>query len=208
MFISIRNNDQKLIEDFENKEFIIRFEKETDLLDLVQSNFSYDSRNLKCLFQYKDIENQLVDRYLRRKPLINIEKLPVFEYADEIHDDNIFERLEAENKQMPLEQATMTNLVKDFTNISEISEELNTLKILINYASTTTADSNMTILSLINKIYLSDSNESNSQGILKSKSIQQCGLKHIKHAWILLNVKRCILYTNNNQVRIYLFVRF
>lgn len=97
-----KSEDRRSIEEFQEKEFIIKFGKQTDLLGLVQGNFSYDSRELKCLFQYKNIENRLIDRYLRKKPMVNTEKIPLFEYSDVIYDANIFERLEAGNKQVTL----------------------------------------------------------------------------------------------------------
>ncbi len=49
------NYQLKSVGEFENKEFVIHFNTQTDLVDLVQSNFTYDSRNLKCLFQFKVI---------------------------------------------------------------------------------------------------------------------------------------------------------
>lgn len=88
------------VEEFIDKNYVILFNKHTDLLGLVQANFSYDARNLKCLFEYKDIENQLIDRYLRDKPLINMEKMPNFEYSDEIYDNRIFKRLDESNEQV------------------------------------------------------------------------------------------------------------
>lgn len=97
-----KSEDRRSIEEFQEKEFIIKFGKQTDLLGLVQGNFSYDSRELKCLFQYKNIENRLIDRYLRRKPMVNTENMPLFEYSDVIYDANIFERLEGGNKQVTL----------------------------------------------------------------------------------------------------------
>ena len=89
------------MEEFQNNDFIIKFDKNTELLRLIQANFSYDSRILKCLFQYKNIENQIIDRYLRSKSLIDTSTIPVFEYSDEINDEmSLFKRLEESNKQV------------------------------------------------------------------------------------------------------------
>ena len=92
--------EKKSVEEFIDKNYVIHFNRYTDLLGLVQANFSYDARNLKCLFEYKDIENQLIDRYLREKPLINMKKMPSFEYSDEIYDKNVFKRLDGGNEQV------------------------------------------------------------------------------------------------------------
>ncbi len=100
IYLNERSEDRRSIEEFQKNEFIIHFGKKTDLLGLVQANFSYDARDLKCLFQYKNIESRLIDRYLRRKPLVDTDKIPLFEYSDVIYDANIFERLEAGNKQV------------------------------------------------------------------------------------------------------------
>ena len=56
----------------------------------------------------------------------------------------------------------------DFTKTNEISEALNTLKIIINYARTTFADKNETIGQFLKKIYVEGSLK-NSELILKSR---------------------------------------
>ncbi len=70
------------------------------MLRLIQANFSYDSINLKCIFQYKNIENQIISKYLRGKSLIEIKTIPLFEYSDELNEISIFKLLEQSNKQV------------------------------------------------------------------------------------------------------------
>ena len=95
------------------------------------------------------------------------------------------------------------NLLKEFEQINDISEELNTLKIIINYASTTLINSDASIISFVDKIYPSNqshqSHQSAKKRIMKSKILENCQLKHLKHIWLLLNIKRSMLYTINNQ---------
>lgn len=86
----------------------------------------------------------------------------------------------------------------DYEQINDVSEELNILKIVINYASTTAIDSSTTIASFINKIYPS-SGCTGGQKVLKSKTVEACELKHLKHIWLLLNVRRSMLYTISGQ---------
>lgn len=57
---------------FDNPEYIIQFYENDDLLRIIQSNFSYDSKNSKCMFRYENITNQIIDKYFQTKPLINI----------------------------------------------------------------------------------------------------------------------------------------
>lgn len=57
---------------FENNEYIIQFDENDDLLRIIQSNFTYDSKNSKCIFRYENITNQVIDRFFQTKPLINV----------------------------------------------------------------------------------------------------------------------------------------
>lgn len=86
----------------------------------------------------------------------------------------------------------------EFKKANELSEALNTLKIIINYAITTSARPNETILSFIHKIY-TDNLAKQSEIILKSRIIEGCSLAHLKLIWIILTMKRSILYTLNDQ---------
>ena len=69
--------ETKNAELFENKDYLIITNMANDLSRIVQSNFSYDSKNLKCIFKYDNIESQIIDKYLRTKPNIdlNVRKL-------------------------------------------------------------------------------------------------------------------------------------
>ncbi len=56
---------------FENRDYLVTTST-TNLSRIVQSNFSYDSKNLKCIFKYDKIESQIIDKYVRTKPNINL----------------------------------------------------------------------------------------------------------------------------------------
>ena len=67
-----RNDLPKNIELFKNKDLVIVFDKNNDLFRIIQANFTYDAKMLKCVFQYGNIENQIIDRYVRTKPMIDL----------------------------------------------------------------------------------------------------------------------------------------
>lgn len=52
------------LENFDNANNLILFDKTGDLMRIVQSNFSYDSKNLKYIFRYESIEYKLIDRFV------------------------------------------------------------------------------------------------------------------------------------------------
>lgn len=68
-FLSYEVVDVKL---FDNPEYLIHFDENDDLLRIIQTNFTYDSKNSKCIFRYENITNQIIDKYFQTKPLINI----------------------------------------------------------------------------------------------------------------------------------------
>jgi hypothetical protein len=70
--IYLRKITEKAFEMFDNKDFLVIFDKNVDLLRIVQSNFSYDAKNLKLTFRFDNIENSLIDKLLRNKPKISI----------------------------------------------------------------------------------------------------------------------------------------
>jgi hypothetical protein len=75
----IAHFERKKADMFENKELLITFNKNTDLSRIVLSNFTYDSKNLKFVFKYSTIEYQVIDRFIRTKPDIDL-NVSVFEY--------------------------------------------------------------------------------------------------------------------------------
>ena len=68
----IRYFETKNCELFDNKDYLVVTNKTNDLSRIVQANFSYDSKNLKCIFKYDNIESQIIDKYLRTKPKIDL----------------------------------------------------------------------------------------------------------------------------------------
>ena len=98
-----------------------------------------------------------------------------------------------------LDLLVQSDIFDEFDKINEISDILNQLKIIINYASAGAMNSTETILAFVNKIYPNQTTNK-SEHVIKSKRIESCELKHLKHIWILLNVKRAVLLTRNDQV--------
>jgi hypothetical protein len=194
----IKHFQTKSTDLFDNRDYLIITSKTNDLSRIVQANFSYDSKNLKCIFKYEQIESQIVDKYLRTKPNISLSSIPKFEYSDEITDFIIFKRLNDSVCQEPIDLNLQMEIVDDFKMTNELSEALNALKIIINYAMSTNSKSNESIINFLKKIYTNIEIKA-SEAVLKSKIVECCQLKHLKNIWILLMMKRSILYTINGQ---------
>ena len=169
---------EKKSELFDNRDYLVITNKTNDLSRIVQANFSYDSKNLKCVFKYDNIESQIIDKYLRTKPNIDLNTIPKFEYSDEITDFIIFKRLNDSIHQESLDINLQTEIVDDFKKTNEISEALNALKIIINYAMTTSSNSNETVINYMKKIY-TELEIKSSEAALKNKVNFIFGLQFI-----------------------------
>jgi hypothetical protein len=98
------------INQFDNQDFIIQFGSKTNLLRLITSNYEFDSKNSKLIFDYHKIQRKLVENFIQSKPLIQldtIEKSILFEYSNEMNDiDEILIRLSTEVKQELVDEGT------------------------------------------------------------------------------------------------------
>lgn len=66
-----------------------------------------------------------------------------------------------------MDPSIQLQITEEFKKINELSEALNTLKIIINYAATTSVEPNELIAQFIKRIYF-DSMVKNSEIVLKS----------------------------------------
>jgi hypothetical protein len=91
------------INQFDNQDFIIQFDSKTNLLRLITSNYEFDSKNSKLIFDYQKILRKLVENFIQSKPIIHLgtnAKSILFEYSNEMNDiDEILIRLNNEIKQ-------------------------------------------------------------------------------------------------------------
>lgn len=159
---------QQGIENFENLANLIVFDKSSDLMRIIQSNFSYDSKNLKFIFRYENIEHQLIDRFLRNKPKVNLDTIFLFEFSDELKDTSVFNRLNQVCRQEALPSAeNWIEIMSEFSQVTELSDALNTLKIIINYILTTTPSQDTDLLTFLSQIFLQESILKHTETVLK-----------------------------------------
>ena len=184
---------------FENSEFIIQFNTKGNLLRLITSNYEYDSKNSKLIFHYEKIQRQLIENFIQSKPLINMKsfnKSIVFEYSEEMNDMEILIRLNNEIKQELLDEGTQKAIYDEFKQINETSEALHVLKTIINFACTTSNDKDIKLSDFVKVVYIQNNSVDT---ILKSRIIENCKLMHLKHIWLIVMMKRAVLFTVNDQ---------
>jgi hypothetical protein len=187
------------INQFENPEFIIQFNTKGNLLRLISSNYEYDSKNSRLIFHYDKIQRQLIENFIQSKPLINMQNLSksiLFEYSEEMNDMDILIRLNNEIKQELVDEGTQKAIYDEFKQINETSEALHVLKTMINFACTTSNISDLQLSEFIKAVYTQNNSVDT---VLKSRIIESCKLKHLKHIWLIIMMKRAVLFTLNGQ---------
>ena len=189
-------DDEVELKHFENPEFVISI-TEDELLRVVQSNFSFDSKNSKCLFRFENISNKIIEKF-QDKPLISLANFAVFEYCDEISDSTFFNKLDEVITQEICEPDVQMNIFEEFKNINELSETINLVKIMINYARSTSASREESIGKFLRKIRF-DQSHRNAENLLKLNITERCALKHMKHVYVILMTKRSLLLSIQDQ---------
>ena len=185
---------------FDNPEYIIQFNSKGSLLRLIESYQEFDSKNSKIIFHYEKIQQKLIENFIQSKPLIDIksiEKSIIFEYSNEMNDiDEVLFRLDNEIKQELVDEGTQKAIYDEFKQINETSEALHVLKTIINFACTTWNNSDEKLSEFVKKVFPQDSSV---DSILKAKITETCKLKHLKHVWLIIMMKRAVLFTSNGQ---------
>ena len=195
-------NDSINISSFGCSDTLVVLDETTDLLRLVRANFKYDSKTFKCIYDFAGIEDQLINENLRGKLKIKYEEKSVnkfFEYSDK--EVTKLSDLNKLNNQTWLAQESEIKLFNEFKSANEIEDALKTLKLIMNYANNLKIDYSETVYSFVKKIYSNDPELLNqSERILKFELINNTTqLKHLKHAWMILSVKQCIVDTKNER---------
>lgn len=194
-----KQSDVKEIEvsELENCDNTILFDSNGDLFRIVLANYQYDSKESKLYFRYKNIERQIIERYLQTKQLVSLKSIRLFEYSEEMSDMAILKRLKTNIKQTMLEDYVQKSIYDDFKNINETSEALHSLKTIINFAVSTSASEEMKLSEFVRAIYANSYKYTDR--VLKINTIETCQLKHLNHLWLILMMKRAVLFSLKDQ---------
>lgn len=93
-----------------------------------------------------------------------------FEFSDEIKDTSAFKHLAQICRQELIPSVkNQIEIMNEFVQVTELSEALNTLKILINYALTTAASGELGLAMFLSRIYTNPDMQKNAETVLKPK---------------------------------------
>ncbi|XP_020616489.1 E3 ubiquitin-protein ligase RNF213-like [Orbicella faveolata] len=168
---------------------LISYHTERDLLPLIlaQCNYSLEvGRGTLVQYNWEALERQLIDRFIRGRPLVDF-KDERFAFSKDIQLDSVFASVKAKvHPQVPLSSAVSHQILGEFRSLTDICDVLSSLDIAVGFLSSTGGSPDM----LLNH-YLQHVLRMPHQNSLRSLKAQQCcQLRHVISLWRLLTLER------------------
>ncbi|XP_027055365.1 E3 ubiquitin-protein ligase RNF213-like isoform X2 [Pocillopora damicornis] len=168
---------------------LISYDTERDLLPLVlaQCNYSLEvGRGTLVQYNWEALERQLIDRFIRGRPLIDF-KDERFAFSKDAQLDSVFTSVKNKVRpQVPLSSAVSSQILGEFRSLTDVCDVLSSLDIAIGFLSSTGGSPEKLL-----KDYLQHVLRMPQQNSLRSLKAQQCcQLRHVLSFWRLLTLER------------------
>ncbi|XP_038571429.1 E3 ubiquitin-protein ligase rnf213-alpha-like isoform X2 [Micropterus salmoides] len=168
------------------EQHVIRYEVEKDLLPLVLSNCQYSlERGHETISQYDlpRIQQQILDRFLRGKPLITRTGIPTLINTQERDYETIFKAVKGKVHQEILSSLTRNAMSRYLDSYSEVCEALKIVELLLGFLSMTGGDRMMSMVTYLRDILkMADHIDR-----LILQALGRCTLRHCVSLWQLLS---------------------
>ncbi|CAH3189324.1 unnamed protein product [Porites lobata] len=166
---------------------LIAYDTDRDLLPLIlaQCNYSLEvGRGTLVQYNWDALERQLIDRFIRRKPLVDF-KDERFAFSKDIQLDSVFAAVKAKVPQVPLSSAVSRQVISEFRSLTDICDVLSPLDIAIGFLSSTGGAPERLLSNYLGGVLRMQ------QNTLRSLKAQQyCQLRHVISLWRLLTLER------------------
>ncbi|XP_046860857.1 E3 ubiquitin-protein ligase RNF213-like [Xenia sp. Carnegie-2017] len=145
-------------------------------------------------FNWKSLERQLVDRFIREKPRIT-SSVQLFVFSKDICDGAVFKALSKKIPQVTLSRQVRHQIFSELNQLPEICDVLKYLHIVIGFLSSAGGNPGMLISD-----YMKSALKLDPENVLKSGKVEQfCQLQHVVALWKLLSLERARILTQNKQ---------
>ncbi|XP_067056125.1 E3 ubiquitin-protein ligase rnf213-alpha-like isoform X2 [Acropora muricata] len=167
---------------------LISYDTERDLLPLIlaQCNYSLEvGKGTLVQYNWDALERQLIDRFIRGRPLIEF-KDERFAFSRDIQLDSVFAAVKLKIRQYPLNSTVSRQIITEIRSLTDICDVLSSLDIAIGFLSSTGGKSDMLLEEYLREVLRMD-----EQNCLRSLKAQQCcQLRHVVSFWRLLSLER------------------
>ncbi|KAK2555497.1 E3 ubiquitin-protein ligase rnf213-alpha [Acropora cervicornis] len=176
---------------------LISYDAERDLLPLIlaQCNYSLEvGKGTLVQYNWDALERQLIDRFIRGRPLIEF-KDERFAFSRDIQLDSVFAAVKVKVPQHPLNSTVCRQIITEIRSLTDICDVLSSLDIAIGFLSSTGGKLDMLLEEYLRKVL-----RMAQQNCLRSLKAQQCcQLRHVVSLWRLLSVERARILMRRGQ---------
>ncbi|XP_055510302.1 E3 ubiquitin-protein ligase RNF213-like [Leucoraja erinacea] len=178
---------------------VIRYEVGKDIIPLLLSNCQYTMEKgseIVIEYDFKRIEQQLTNRFLKGKPLISLKGIPTLIYRQDRNYGIIFHDIQNRIPQESLPISVINVISGELQSYSEVCEAFTAVEVTSGFLAMSGGDPDQKL-----DVYLKDVLQMEAQTSPHvMETLRRCNLKHIQALWQLLSSRKseCSLILNRD----------
>ncbi|XP_055509816.1 E3 ubiquitin-protein ligase rnf213-alpha isoform X2 [Leucoraja erinacea] len=178
---------------------VIRYEVGKDIIPLLLSNCQYTMEKgseIVIEYDFKRIEQQLTNRFLKGKPLISLKGIPTLIYRQDRNYGIIFHDIQNRIPQESLPISVINVISGELQSYSEVCEAFTAVEVTSGFLAMSGGDPDLKL-----DVYLKDVLQMEAQTSPHvMETLRRCNLKHIQALWQLLSSRKseCSLILNRD----------
>ncbi|XP_046861643.1 E3 ubiquitin-protein ligase RNF213-like [Xenia sp. Carnegie-2017] len=182
------------------KGHLVAYDPERDFLPMVLAHCDYSLKvgeggeETVVKFNWKSLERQLVDRFIRGKPRIT-SLVELFVFSKDICDGAVFKALNQKIPQIKLSRPVKDQILSELNQLTDVCDVLKSLHNVIGFLSSAGGNPGM----LISQYMKSALKVDPRNGLKSGKAEQTCQLQHVVALWKLLSLERARILTRRKQ---------
>ncbi|XP_072098497.1 E3 ubiquitin-protein ligase rnf213-alpha-like [Mobula birostris] len=178
---------------------VIRYEIGKDLIPLFSSNCQYSMEKGKEIVtdhDFKRMEQQLTNRFLKGKPLISIKGIPTVICRQDRNYEIIFKDIKNRIAQESLSASVINAISVELQSYNEVCEAFTAVEVSSGFLAMSGGDPDLELV-----VYLKEVLQMEAQiAPHVMETLRRCNLKHIQALWQLLSARKseCSLHLNRD----------
>ncbi|XP_046860854.1 E3 ubiquitin-protein ligase RNF213-like [Xenia sp. Carnegie-2017] len=182
------------------KGHLVAYDPERDFLPMVLAHCDYSLKvgeggeKTVVKFNWKSLERQLVDRFIRGKPRIT-SLVELFVFSKDICDGAVFKALNQKIPQIKLSRPVKDQILSELNQLTDVCDVLKSLHNVIGFLSSAGGNPGMLISEYMKSALKIDPRN----GLKSGKAEQICQLQHVVALWKLLSLERAKILTRRKQ---------
>ncbi|NWQ63740.1 RN213 ligase, partial [Neopipo cinnamomea] len=168
---------------------VISYEVERDLIPLILSNCHYSmEKGGETLqdFDLEKIQQQVISKFLRGKPLITLTGIPTLVYRHDRNYEQLFDDVRNKLEQSALPSSVMNMISGELQSYSDVCDALSLTEITLGFLAMAGENAEMLLTDYIEQV-LQMGDQTNPHVL---QALRRCHLKHSIALWRLLSTRK------------------